>query len=182
MTPTRKRKFRRWAEKGIPKRAPLSEKRAFGAFLTNRGKRNVKAAKLTPKGRAKRINTKNTTGYEREFIINKPLSTLDDLQWRGKISGIAEGFRKTKRSKVVFIRLLLRLSLAITYINVEIEETDDGYALKWVGSREGHDSESVLSSFNELCDRVLEGVGDSRDGMVDLLSIYTLKGKRVKRT
>lgn len=178
MTEARKAKFRRWARKGIPKRAPIRERYAFGAFKTNQGRRNEKAAKLKSKGRAKRINTKNTRGWERGFSAGQPLSILDNLQWRGKVSRIAESFRKGKKCKVVFIRLKLALSLEITYARVDAEETEDGFAVKWFGSREGHDLESVQSSFHELCDGILEKIGDSRDGMVDMVSIYTLKHKR----
>ena len=178
MTNARKAKFRRWARKGIPKGAPLRERFAFGAFKTNQGKRNEKAAELKSKGRAKRFDTKNTRGWERGFDVGKPLSILDNVQWRGKISRIAESFRKGKKCKVVFVRLKLSLSLEITYATVEIAETDDGYAIKWFGSREGHDSESTLASFHELCDGIIEKIGESRDGTVDMVSIYTLRNKR----
>ena len=180
MGTARKAKFRRWARNGIPKRAPLKERFAFGAFKTNQGKRNEKAAGLKSKGRAQRFNTKNTRGFERGFNVGRSLTILDNLQWRGKISRIAEGFRKGKRCKVVFIRLKLSLSLEITYVRVQMLETEDGYAVKWFGSREGHSLESVQSSFHELCDNILEKIGDSRDGTVDMVSIYALKPKRRK--
>ena len=178
MTRARKRKFQRWFNKGIPKGAALHEKYAFGAYKTNRGKREEKRAGLVSKGRAKRIHTKNTAGYERQFSVDKPLSTLDDLQWRGKISRVAENFRKGKRGKVVFIRLLLALSPQITYATVELEESPDGMVKKWFGSREGHSDESTLSAMHELCDRILEGIGDSRDGLVEEVAIFTLTSRR----
>jgi hypothetical protein len=179
MTSARKDKFRRWERAGrTPRRAPISEKRAFGAWKTNRIKRDEKRAGLQRKGKVKRVATKNTHGFEVVYEVNKPLDILDDLVWRGSMAKRVNDFRRTKRGKVAFARLLLSLSTKITYATVELAEMEDGYAGKWFGSRESHSLESSQSVFHELCDRILDGVGDSRDGTVEELAIYTLTSRK----
>jgi hypothetical protein len=183
---TRKRKFRRWATRGVPQRAPLSEKLAFGAFQANKAKRERKKLGLGKKSPDRRIVTVNTIGWVTEFETSERLEILHDMQWRAGLSKQANNFRKRRRCLVVFVRLLLELPHEAQFYSGSEDDSDDEYQRRWVGSAEGHDYESMNTSFSELCDHILKKLGNytNLDGSINLdgklvkVGFYCLRTKR----
>lgn len=187
MKNARNRKFRRWANRGVPKNAPLREKHAFGAFQANKAKRERKKLGLSDKIDDRRIITVNTTGWITEFSADSSLEILSDMKWRAGIAKQANNFRKRRRCLVVFIRLLLQLPHDAQFDSGSEDEDSDGdYQRRWVGSSEGHDLESMLTSFSELCDSILKKLGNftnlddtmNVEGRLVKVGFYCLKTKR----
>ena len=180
MTKSRRAKFRRWLADGIPKRAPLSERRAFGAFKTNELRQFRKAFGIKSVTKAKRVDTTVSRGWMQEFEIFESFDRFSDTEWLADLAKLVDDFRKRKRGKVAFFRLKLKVAGKLSYITVD-SGAEDELVDKWVGSKKFTDLESALTSVQELADRLNEDLADRgpdmESGYIELVHVYTLNPK-----
>lgn len=182
MTENRKRKFRRWATKGIPKGAPANEKRAFGAFITNRRKRIANRLGAFEAGKARDYETKKTRGKWTELAINRDLEDVTSDSFRRNVAAFATEFKRSHRGGVAFIRIKI-LANSNPYAADGVIDIVENAQEHWFGSLPFTDAEMARKAIDVICDDLAERVLPGNEfGRILTVHVYTVRNKRnVKR-